>query len=69
MGNMMGDEWQVHVYYKGYPAFEIAKRFDMHVWEPRYAGRLPKGEWQQFKGLSYMIMVLTTQHRIGIKHE
>jgi hypothetical protein len=64
MHNLMGDEWQVTIYHKGYPAFEIAKRFDMHVWEPRFAGRLIGGEWQQFQGLSYMLIMMTSKHRI-----
>lgn len=69
MANLMGDEWQVQVYYKGYPAFEIAKQFDMRQWQPRYAGRLVKGQWQQFDSLDYMIKVMTTKHRIGVKHD
>lgn len=69
MANLMGDEWQVLVYYKGYPAFEIAKQFDMRHWQPRFAGKLTHGTWQQFDNLEYMIKVMTTKHRIGVQHE
>lgn len=69
MANLMGDEWQVLVYWQGYPAFEIAKQFDMRQWQPRFAGRLPKGQWQQFDTLDLMIKVMTAKHRIGVKHD
>ena len=65
----MGNEWQVLVYYKGYPAFEMTKQFDMQQWQPRYAGRLPKGQWQQFDDITSLIRVMTTKHRIGVKNE
>lgn len=69
MANLMGDEWQVLVYFRGYPAFEIAKQFDMRQWRPRFAGRLNKGDWQQFDDIDTLIKVMTTKHRIGVKHE
>lgn len=69
MANLMGEEWQVLVYYKGYPAFEIAKQFDRQRWQPRFAGKLSHGTWQQFDNLEYMIKVMTTKHRIGVQHD
>jgi hypothetical protein len=66
MANLMGDEWRVLVYHKGYPAFEIAKQFDMHNWKPCFSGRLPEGQWQQFDSLNLMVKVMTSKHRIGV---
>jgi len=66
MHNLMGDEWQVVVYYKGYPAFEIAKQFDMRQWQPRFAGRLVDCDWQQFDNLDLMLKMICTKHRIGV---
>lgn len=67
MHNLMGDEWQVAVvYYKGYPAFEIAQQFDTRQWQPRFAGRLVDCDWQQFDNLDLMLKMMCTKHRIGV---
>ncbi len=69
MHNLMGDEWQVVVYYKGYPAFEIAKQFDMRLWQPRFAGRIGNGKWEQFDNLNIMLKVMAAKHRIGVRND
>jgi hypothetical protein len=66
MHNLMGDAWQIVVYYKGYPAFEIAKEFDIKLWRPRFAGRIKGGNWQQFDTLDLLLKMMCTKHRIGV---
>lgn len=72
MHNLMGDEWQVAVYYQGnpsVPAFEIAKQFDMRLWQPRFAGRIGNGAWVQFDNLNTMLKVMSAKYRVGVRHD
>ena len=66
---MLGDEWTTVVYYRGYPAFELAKQFGIHDRSPKYFGRLINGDWQQFPHYTIAAKVMATKHRIGVKHE
>lgn len=62
---MLGDDWRVTVYYKGKPAFELAKQLQIDQWAPVYAGRIHKGgDWQQFTDIRQAVQVMTSKHRI-----
>lgn len=67
---MLGDEWQVTIYYRGVPAFELAKRIDIYHRAPKYSGRLVQGwnvggsEWQQFPHYTDAAKVMVAKHRI-----
>lgn len=61
---MLGDDWRVTVYYKGAPAFELAKQLKIDQWAPVYAGRLYNGKWQQFADIHEAVQVMTSKHRI-----
>lgn len=69
--SMLGDDWRVTVYYKGKPAFELAKQLQIDQWAPVYAGRLHNNKlsrdhppWQQFTDLHEAVRVMTGKHRI-----
>ena len=72
---LLGDEWQVTIYYRGRPAFELAKQYGIHDRAPRYSGRLVSGyltgggDWQQFPHYTIAAKVMATKHRLGVKHE
>jgi hypothetical protein len=66
---MLGDEWDITIYYRGYDAFEMVKRFDTHVHTHQFAARLPGGSWQKFKTITEMTRVMCIKHRIGIRHD
>jgi len=63
---MLGDDWRVTVYYKGRPAFELAKQLQIDQWAPVYAGKLPDGAWHRSKDLHELIKIMCTKHRIGV---
>jgi hypothetical protein len=65
---LLGDEWQVMVYYKGLPAFELAKQYSIYDHAPKFMGRLLGAGcgWQKFSHYTEAALVLATQHRIGI---
>jgi len=63
---MLGDEWQVIVNYKGRPAFELAKMFDIRNYAPKYAGRIIGGKWAQFSHYTEAARVMATKHRLGV---
>jgi hypothetical protein len=64
---MLGDEWQVVVDYKGRPAFELAKMFDIRSYAPKYAGRIFGGKWTQFSHYTEAARVMAAKHRLGVK--
>ncbi len=69
---MLGDDWRVTVYYKGRPAFELAKQLQIDQWAPVYAGRICHNKlardtphkWQQFGDIHEAVRVMTGKHRI-----
>lgn len=64
--HMLGDSWQVTVYHKGEPAFDIAKELRIDQWSPVYAGRLRGGKWQQYADIHELVRVMCSKHRIGV---
>lgn len=66
---MLGDRWLVTVYYKGTPAFDIAKEHRIDYFEPQYAGRLQGGAWQQYTDIHELVRVMCSKHRIGVRHD
>lgn len=66
--HMLGDDWQVTVYYKGEPAFEIAKQLRIDHYAPQYAGKLQGGTWQQYANMHELVRVMCSKHRIGVRH-
>lgn len=73
VGRMMGGEWDVEVYWRKSPAdyaqvaFEMTKQYDPQSDGARYAGRFPKGKWQEYQSLKEMVMVMCSKHRIGVQ--
>lgn len=71
---MLNDEWQVTIYYRGRPVFELVQRYGINDKVPRYFGRLwvgflfGGGDWQQFPHYTIAARVLATKHRLGVKH-
>jgi len=65
---MLGDDWRVTVYYKGEPAFEIAKQLRIDHYAPQYAGKLQGGTWQQYANMHELVRVMCSKHRIGVRH-
>ena len=65
---MLGDDWQVHVYYKGRPAFMLAKQWRFAEHAPEYAGKLvgADGAWHRSKNLHELVAIMCTKHRIGV---
>jgi hypothetical protein len=64
--HMLGDSWQVTVYHKGEPAFDMAKELRIDQWSPVYAGRLRGGKWQQYTDIHELVRVMCSKHRIGV---
>lgn len=66
--NMMGADWQVVVYHKGYPAFTLAKQFRVDQYEMEYAGKLSgaSGAWHRSTDLNELVKIMCTKHRIGV---
>ena len=64
--NMLGDEWSVVVYHRGYAAFLIGKRSTPDSFAPKYVARFHNGRWQEFESIPEMIQVMCTKHRLGV---
>jgi hypothetical protein len=69
--SLMGGEWQVVVYHKGYPAFSLAKQYRVDMDSAEYAGKLSGsgGAWHRSFDLTELVKVMCTKHRIGVRHE
>ncbi len=65
---MFGDNWQVTVYCKGYPAFKLAKQWAIDAQAPEYAGKLvhDNGAWLRSNNLRELVKIMCTKHRIGV---
>ena len=64
---MLGSDWEIVIYYRGYDAFKMVKQFDVYTQRPRFAARLDgTGKWQQFDDLNTMVRVMCTKHRMGV---
>ena len=65
---LIGGDWQVVIYHKGYPSFTLAKQQRVDMLEPEYAGKLSgaDGAWHRSLDLKELVRIMCTKHRIGV---
>ncbi len=66
--SLVGSDWQVDVYYKGEPAFKLAKQYRVDTDGAEYAGKLvgANGAWHRSFNLTELVRIMCTKHRIGV---
>ncbi len=65
---LMGGDWQVDIYHKGYPAFRLAKQYRIDTDKVEYAGKLANadGAWHRSFDLNELVRIMCTKHRLGV---